>query len=165
LDLQSGSPVQRRRSSENGTQMSRRSFSVYCYPIWVNQCASQLLVVDEQCFTWTAWCLRVVLYRRHSYLFTYLEQHIILVEKVLKLSAKYNLFVKLKKCELFQDNVTFLCYKLSAAGLSVEQDNVKAIMEWHTPKNVEQVQSYLGTVGCYRKFIKNFAKKSTHLFV
>jgi len=40
---------------------------------------------------------------------------------------------------------------------------VKAIMEWPTPKNVEQVQSYVGTVGYYRKFIKDFAKKSAPL--
>jgi len=37
-----------------------------------------------------------------------LEQHIIDVDKVLKLLTKNKLFVKLKKCELFQDNVTFL---------------------------------------------------------
>ena len=96
-----------------------------------------------------------------------LEQHIIDVEKVLNLLTKNKLFVKLKKCELFQDSVTFLGHILSAEGLSVEKDKVKANMEWPTPKNVEQVQSYLGTVGYYRKFIKDFAKKSaplTHLF-
>jgi len=96
-----------------------------------------------------------------------LEQHIIDVEKVLKLLTMNKLFVKLKKCELFQDNVTFLGHKLSAEGLSVKEDKVKAIMAWSAPRNVEQVQSYLGTVGYYRKFIKDFGKKSaplSHLF-
>jgi len=75
-----------------------------------------------------------------------LEQHISDVEKVLKLLSKNKLFVKLRKCELFQDNVIFLGHKLSAVGLSVEEDKVKAIMEWPTPKNVGQLQS----VGYYR---------------
>jgi len=63
-----------------------------------------------------------------------LEQHIIDLEKVLKLLMENKLFVKLKKCELFQNNVTFLGHELSAAGLSVEADKMKAIIEWPTPR-------------------------------
>jgi len=47
--------------------------------------------------------------------------------------------------------------------MSMEEDKVIAIMEWPTPRNVEQVLSYLGTVGYYRKFIKDFAKDSAPL--
>jgi len=68
---------------------------------------------------------------------------------------------------VFQETVTFLGHKVSKDGLSVEEDKVKAIKEWPTPTNVDQVHSFIGSASYYRKFIRNFAEISsplTHLF-
>jgi hypothetical protein len=35
---------------------------------------------------------------------------------------------------------------------------VKAIMEWPAPKNVLEVHSFMGLVGYYRRFVKEFSK-------
>ena len=74
---------------------------------------------------------------------------------------KHKLYIKLKKCEIFQQEVTFLGHKVSADGLSVEEDKVKAIVQWPRPSNVDQVHSFIGTIGFYRKFIRNFAEISS----
>jgi len=96
-----------------------------------------------------------------------LERHQADVERVLQLLQKHKLYIKLKKCEIFQKEVTFLGHKVSENGLSVEEEKTKAINEWPTPTNVDQVHSFVGSVGYYRKFIRNFAEIScplTHLF-
>jgi len=92
-----------------------------------------------------------------------LEQHIIDVRNAFNLLSKHQLYVKLKKCELFQNSVSFLGHRLSSDGLSVEEDKVKCIREWPLPKNVRAIQSFIGTCSYYRKFIKNFSQILTEL--
>ena len=58
-----------------------------------------------------------------------LEQYKRDVERVLQLLRKHKLYIKLRKCEIFQQEVTFLGHKVSADGLSVEEDKVKAIVQ------------------------------------
>ncbi|XP_038992132.1 uncharacterized mitochondrial protein AtMg00860-like [Hibiscus syriacus] len=37
-----------------------------------------------------------------------------------------------------------------------DPQKVKAILEWEVPKNVSEVRSFMGLVGYYRRFVKNF---------
>jgi len=77
------------------------------------------------------------------------------------------IYIKLRKFEIFQKEVTFLGHNVSENCLSIEEEKTKAINERPTPTNVDQVHSFVGSVGCYRKFIRNFAEISfplTHLF-
>jgi len=41
----------------------------------------------------------------------------------------------------------------------MDQDKVKSILDWPSPKNLKELQSFLGLCNYYRKFIKNFAGK------
>ena len=93
-----------------------------------------------------------------------LEQHIKDVTKVFNLLKQNELYVKLKKCELFKHEVSFLGHKLSADGISVEEDKVKAIREWPLPKCVRDIQSFLGAASCYRRFINKFSDIAAPLF-
>jgi len=92
-----------------------------------------------------------------------LSEHIRDVETVLQILMKHKLFIKLKKCEMFSESVTFLGHKLSAEGISVEESKVKAIREWPTPMNVKQIQSFIGCCSYYRRFIQDFAKRAEPL--
>ena len=40
----------------------------------------------------------------------------------------------------------------------MDQNKVKSVLDWPTPKNLKELQSFLGLCNFYRKFIKNFAK-------
>ena len=49
---------------------------------------------------------------------------------------KKNGFVKLKKCEFFKNEVSFLGHRVSGGGICVEEDKINVIKEWPIPKTV-----------------------------
>ena len=56
----------------------------------------------------------------------------------------------------FKIKVELLGHTLSINGISPIQAKVQVILEWIPPKNVTQLQSFLGTMGYYSKLILNF---------
>ena len=87
-----------------------------------------------------------------------IEEHHIQVKKVLKRLLENDLVVKLEKCEFDKSETTFLGYVISEDGLKIDNEKVKAILEWPSPTNVKEVQSFIGLCNYYRFFIKDFAK-------
>jgi hypothetical protein len=45
-----------------------------------------------------------------------------------------------------------------AEGISIDTGKVKDVLDWKPPKSVQQVRSFLGLVGYYRRFMPNFSK-------
>lgn len=40
-------------------------------------------------------------------------------------------------------------------GIAVDPKKIRAMMEWETPRNVDEVRSFVGIVGYYRRLISN----------
>jgi hypothetical protein len=49
---------------------------------------------------------------------------------------------------------------ISPEGIVVDLGKVRDVLDWKPPKSVNQVRSFLGLVGYYRRFILNFSKIS-----
>ena len=47
---------------------------------------------------------------------------------------------------------------ISEEGISVDLDKIKAIIYWPFPKDVTDVRSFMGIIGCYQKFIEGFSR-------
>jgi hypothetical protein len=56
--------------------------------------------------------------------------------------------------------VTFLGYAISKGGISVDPSKVQDVLSWKAPTSVGDIQSFLGLVGYYRRFIEGFSKIS-----
>ena len=93
-----------------------------------------------------------------------IEQHIEDLNKVFNIIKENNLKINLEKCNFFKEKVNLLGYTLSINGISPIQEKIQVILEWIPPKNITQLQSFLGAVGYYRKFIFNFANIAKPLF-
>jgi len=53
-----------------------------------------------------------------------------------------------------------LGHVISEEVISVDPEKIEGIMEWVAPKNVDKMRSFMGLVGYYRRFIKNFSQIS-----
>jgi hypothetical protein len=58
------------------------------------------------------------------------------VRKVLEVLRENKLFINLKKCSFMMDQLLFLGFVVSADGVQVDEENVRVIREWPTPKTV-----------------------------
>jgi len=72
------------------------------------------------------------------------EDHFKHISMVLDILVEANLRINLKKCKFFAQSVTYLGIKLSTTGVKVTEQRVAAIQERPAPKNVKQLQSFLG---------------------
>jgi len=84
------------------------------------------------------------------------EEHVEHIAAVLALLRENKLYAKISKCNLFQTKFHYLGHVVSKEGITMDPNNIRAIMEWETPRNVNEVRSFMGLVGYYRMFIKSF---------
>jgi hypothetical protein len=71
---------------------------------------------------------------------------------------KHRLYAKFSKCEFWLEKVSFLGHILSKDGVAVDPSKVQDVLEWKQPRNITDIQSFLGLAGYYRRFIENFSK-------
>ena len=86
------------------------------------------------------------------------EEHRTLVRQVLQLLKENHLYLKPEKCEFEKDHIDYLGVVVSADGVAMDHEKVKAITDWPTPKKLIQVQEFIGFLNFYRRFIEGFSK-------
>ena len=85
------------------------------------------------------------------------------LEEVLKRLMSSNLKLKATKCTLFQRSVSFLGYRATSDGIMPAIDKVKYIQSIPVPKNLTELRHFLGYLGYYRRFIRNFSERAAPL--
>jgi hypothetical protein len=86
-----------------------------------------------------------------------LEEHRKHVLKVLEALSEVGLHLKPEKCEFHQREVKYLGFIISTSGTKMDPAKVVTIQEWPEPRNVKDVQSFLGFANFYRRFIKGYS--------
>ena len=93
------------------------------------------------------------------------SDHIQHVRQVMQKLLDHQWICKLKKCEFATKSVEYLGHIVSDGPIAIDPDKMKAVTDWPVPfKNLHEVQSFLGLVGYYRKFIPRFSHIARHLY-
>jgi len=93
------------------------------------------------------------------------EGHDKLVEEVLKRLEENDLFVKPEKCKWKVREVEFLGVVIGPKEVEMQKEKVEEVLSWLAPRNVKEVQKFLGLANYYRRFIENFARIAALLHV
>jgi hypothetical protein len=86
-----------------------------------------------------------------------IDEHIYHLRVVFNALCDTHLFGNLEKFTFCMDRLAFLRYVVTPQGIEVDHAKVEAIHGWPILKNLSQVQNFLGFVGFYRCFVKDFS--------
>ena len=74
------------------------------------------------------------------------------------------MYVKPEKCKWKVKEVGFLGVVIGLEEIKMEEEKVKGVLDWLTPKCVKDIQKFLGLVNYYRQFIESFASIARPLY-
>jgi RNase H-like domain found in reverse transcriptase/Integrase zinc binding domain/Reverse transcriptase (RNA-dependent DNA polymerase)/Integrase core domain len=74
-----------------------------------------------------------------------------------------NLKLSVDKCHFVKTSIKYLGHICSGEGISPDPEKTSAVANFPRPKCVKDIQSFLGLVGYYRRFIHNFAEHAVPL--
>ena len=85
------------------------------------------------------------------------DKHVEHLYQVLSAQRQAGMTLQPKKCQFFQDEINFLGHTISKEGIGMNKDYVEVIKEWPIPQTIEELRTFLGKTGYYRKFVKDYA--------
>ena len=74
-----------------------------------------------------------------------IEEHLERLEAVIQHLLEVGLKLKPSKCKFFEDKIGYLGYLASSKGVETNTSKIEAVTTWETPKNVNDVRSFLGS--------------------
>lgn len=91
------------------------------------------------------------------------EDHLIHIEKVFAALSEHKLTASAQKCAFFQTSVVFLGFVISISGILMDPSKLSTIADWPYPKNLNDLQRFLGFSNFYRRFIPSFSRVARSL--
>lgn len=91
------------------------------------------------------------------------ESHDQRLRAVLKRCQDINIKLNRQKCKIGLKEIRYLGHKISGDGIRPDDSHIIAIKDMPTPKNVKDVERFLGLVTYVSSFIPNLSEKTTTL--
>jgi hypothetical protein len=88
-----------------------------------------------------------------------LKEHKAHVRLVLERLKSAGLYVKPEKCLFHVTEVPFLGYLISKDGIRMDPEKIASIVTWPAPRNVHDIQCFLGFANFYRRFIDDYSDR------
>ncbi|MBW0476391.1 hypothetical protein O181_016106 [Austropuccinia psidii MF-1] len=82
------------------------------------------------------------------------EDHLQYKDRVLSKFTPINLNFSHKKCHSGQEELLALGHKVSGVSLAIDQSKVAEVLQKPVPRNIKEMQSFLGFASYYRNHIK-----------
>lgn len=88
------------------------------------------------------------------------------LQQVFQKMHEHELWVNRKKCNFGVKQLEYLGHLISGEGIKADPSKIEAMVAWPEPKDIRSLRGFLGLIGYYRKFVRNYgmiAKPLTQL--
>ena len=92
------------------------------------------------------------------------DQHLEKLKQVFDKLSNADLKLQPKKCHFGVKTVKYLGFQLDKNGIAVNDDKIKAVKTFPTPKTVHDIRAFNGLTNFYRRFIKGYSHISAPLY-
>jgi hypothetical protein len=65
-----------------------------------------------------------------------------------------------KKCSFAQEEVEYLGHLIFGRGVTANPKKIEDMLKWPILKDLKGLRGFLGLIGYYRKFVKDYGKKA-----
>ncbi|KAL2079452.1 hypothetical protein ACEWY4_025196 [Coilia grayii] len=86
------------------------------------------------------------------------SQHFQDLQAVLDKLQGAGLTLNLKKCKFCLSQISYLGHVVTAQGISADPAKTEAISHYPVPRNIKEVQRFLGLAGWYHRFVPGFSQ-------
>jgi hypothetical protein len=86
------------------------------------------------------------------------KEHLSHLRQVLQALRENQFYANPKKCDFMKEEISFLGHRVSANGLKVDPQKVRAVADWRVPTDVHGVRSFLGLANYFRRFLQGYSK-------
>ncbi|KAG1045094.1 hypothetical protein G6F43_011344 [Rhizopus delemar] len=86
-----------------------------------------------------------------------MEDHKVHLSLLMEACQEVNLRLKRKKCRFGDSQVEYLGHLITGDGVLPSDYNIDKVKKFSVPANVDEVRSFLGLTGYYRKYVPNYA--------
>lgn len=93
-----------------------------------------------------------------------MEKHLEVLNEVYFLLTQNLLELRLDKCPFLWDEIEFLGYVVSEKGIRPSDRGIDAVKNFPIPKNIRDIQSFLGLCTYFRKFVEGFSRIASPLY-
>ena len=93
-----------------------------------------------------------------------MEEHDQVTRLVLERLRQYKLYLQHDKCEFAKTKIEYLRLIISHGQVEMDPVKIAGVVEWPTPSNKKEVQSFLGFTNFYRHFIQGFSNLARPMF-
>ena len=91
------------------------------------------------------------------------EEHLANLDRVMTAYAKAGLKLNPAKCTFLASRVHYLGHTVSKDGLEPQRDYVEVVKRWPVPTTRQKVLVFLGKIGYYRRFVRDYARRAKPL--
>src|SRR5690349_1999864 len=85
------------------------------------------------------------------------EEHHQHLRKIFQRMRETQVYANKRKCFFQQKRVPYLGHYISEKGIEMDPKKISAVIKWPKITTITQLRGFLGLIGFYRKFIKDFA--------
>ena len=92
------------------------------------------------------------------------ERHVEILKSLFQLFIDNNVVLNIEKSNFCVEKVKFLGYEINSQGVKMCKENIEQIEKMPRPKNIKQLRGFLGALGYYNRFFKNYANSVGPLY-